>query len=95
MTNKFNNVKLSNIRLRVAIRKEEKMTYNYSKLRGRIVEKFGTSKNFAEQVGISTTHLSNILNNKNELTRSNIVEWANVLDIPDAEIGEYFFAIEV
>lgn len=71
------------------------MKYNYSKLRGRIVEKFGTNTRFAEEVGMSLTHLSNILNNKCELTRSNIMEWSNVLDIPDTEIGEYFFAVEV
>ena len=74
---------------------QQNMAYDYSKLRGRIVEKFGTNKAFASEVGSSEIHISNILNNKSELTRSNIIKWAKALSIPNNEIGIYFFTIKV
>ena len=37
--------------------------FNFSKLRGRIVEKFGKQEDFAKAVGISYVSLSKRLNN--------------------------------
>lgn len=69
------------------------MEFDFSKLRGRIVEKFGTCANFAEAIGKSSVWVSNRLNN--------IVFWStdeirdvclpHVLDIPKDEIPAYFF----
>lgn len=71
------------------------MTYNYSKLKGRIVEKYNSNARFADKVGVSNVYLSGILNNKRGLTRDNIVKWSDALDIDKTEIGEYFFNVEV
>ena len=41
------------------------MPFDFSKLSGKIVEKYGTQYNFAKAMGISEHSLSNKLNNKN------------------------------
>lgn len=65
--------------------------YDYSKLRGRIVEKFGTMSRFAEELGLSLVAVSNKLNNKSGFTRADIEKWATLLDIPSSEYDVYFF----
>lgn len=65
--------------------------YDYSKLRGRIVEKYGTMSRFAEELGTSIVVVSNKMNNKTGFTRSDIEKWANLLDISGNEYDAYFF----
>lgn len=68
-----------------------KKQYNYSKLRGRIRQVYGSEKNFAEEIGISATQVSLILNNKAEFGQSTIKLSSKLLGIKPKEIGEYFF----
>ena len=68
-----------------------KPMYTYAKLKGRIVEKFGTQDRFAECVGISTTSMSNKLTCKTGLSQNDIIQWCGILEIPVADIGPYFF----
>lgn len=68
-----------------------KPVYSYAKLRGRIVEKFGTQDQFAEHVGISKTSMSNKMTCKTGLSQDDIIQWSNALDIPVSDIGPYFF----
>ena len=67
------------------------MPYTYNKLRGRIVEKFGTQDNFANAIGISRNSLSLKMNCKTGLSQSDIVTWSELLSIPADEYGESFF----
>lgn len=67
-------------------------TYEYRKLRGRIVEKYATSKVFAEKIGLSETSLSSKLNCKTGFSQEDIEKWADALDIKPEEYGIYFFA---
>jgi len=69
------------------------MEFNYSKLRGRIVEKYGTCVNFATAMGWSKTQLSSRLNNVVPFSGPEIKEAAKLLEIPGAEIDAYFFAV--
>jgi len=71
------------------------MMYDYSKLRGRITEKFGSQEAFAEAVNQTPTTISYKLNNKKPLTRNDIIKWAKVLEIAPEEIGVYFFTEQV
>lgn len=73
------------------------MNYDYSKLLGRIIERFGTRKAFAEALGIPASMLTEILLNKRKLTQPLIKKMASpeFLDIPLNEYGEYFFTLEV
>lgn len=67
------------------------MSYTYNKLIGRIIEKFGTRKKFAEAIHMSENSLSLKLNNKTGFSQEDIDLWAQLLDIDVAEYGSYFF----
>lgn len=69
--------------------------YDTSKLRGRIIEKYGTIKRFAQDSGSSLTFISLYLNGKKVLDQKTIDRWANVLDIPVTEYDSYFFVRNV
>lgn len=66
--------------------------FDYSKLRGRIVEKYGTIEAFSEDVGKSYVSISKKLNNKTGISREDIIEWSSKLDIPSRDYDIYFFA---
>lgn len=67
--------------------------YDYSKLRGRIVEKLGTNKNYALKLNISETALYKKLSNKVSFTQDEILisMQEDILDIRPDEICNYFF----
>ena len=67
------------------------MAFDFSKLRGRIKEQFGSEKAFAEAMSMVQGTLSARLNNKIKFDSEEIVLAAQLLDIPDEEIGTYFF----
>lgn len=67
------------------------MPFSYNKLRGRIIEKYGTQSNFAENLGISVNALSRKMNCKTGLSQKDIEEWSEKLNIPISEYGKYFF----
>lgn len=63
-----------------------------NKLKGEIVAKGFTEKVLAKKIGISATSLNYKINNKREFT---LIEWRklmNVLAIPIAHYGDYFFS---
>lgn len=68
-----------------------KTQYEYRKLIGRIIEKYGTRRKFAEVVGFSENSMSLKLNGKTDFSRDEIARWAQLLDIQVSEIGDYFF----
>ena len=71
------------------------MSFNYSKLEGRIVEKFGSRRAFAEAYGVSENTMSRKLNGKSAISTSDIIRMssADFLDIPAEMYHEYFFAV--
>lgn len=69
--------------------------FDYSKLRGRIRELYGTQGEFAKAVGRSLTHISQVLNGKSFLGQDELYKWADALGISDEEIVAYFFARKV
>ena len=73
------------------------MEFEYSKLRGRIIEKFGTIKAFAEAYGVTNVTMSNKLNGNVGISPEDIVKMSSpeLLDIPPAEYHLYFFVIKV
>lgn len=68
------------------------MPYSYNKLRGRIVEKFGTQEEFARILGVSKNSLSLKMNGKTSFSQSDVIKWSELLEIETNEIGQYFFA---
>lgn len=71
--------------------------FDYSKLIGRIIEKFGTRQAFAEAVGISQNSMSQKLTGKMAITTDDIKKWClpEFLDIHSDDIGAYFFTLKV
>lgn len=70
---------------------EQKKVLYFQKLRGKIIEVFGTYANYAEFLGLSMVSLSAKLNKKTEFTRKEILAWCKNLGIPVKDIVPYFF----
>ena len=69
--------------------------YDYSKLRGRIVEKFGSQRNFSEKIDLSERTIGLKLNNLISFNQSDIETWSTHLEITRDEIPDYFFTKKV
>lgn len=68
---------------------------NYSKLKGKITEVFGTNGAFADAIGFDHSTLSAKLNNKAPWKHEEIEEACNLLGIPIEQVHLYFFTREV
>ena len=55
--------------------------FETNKLRGRIIEKFGSQTAFCSAVGNCTSHVSSYLKGKTTLSQNTIAKWAAALDI--------------
>ncbi len=73
-------------------RRKIAMKYNYSKLLGRIRECGFTQEKLAKAIGKNKSTVSAKINNQFSFTQDEMDDICRVLDIPNDEIGEYFFA---
>lgn len=73
----------------------EKLPYDYSKLRGRIKEKYGNEVNFAENIGLKSNTLNNKLNSVSPIFISEMDVMIEKLNIPYDQIHSYFFTKKV
>lgn len=71
------------------------MAYDYSKLQGRIVEKFGTQGAFSKAISMSERSLSLKLNNKVPFKQQEIERCIAALDLGREDIPAYFFTLIV
>lgn len=71
------------------------MAFDYSKLRGRIIEKYGSCRRFAREIGASEQIVSLKLRGERGFTQADIKVWAEALDIDSSEYGTYFFTLVV
>lgn len=69
--------------------------YDYSKLLGKIKEKYGTQKEFAKALGVGNTSLSQRLNNHLEWTQDEMKKTMILFNEPLNKINEYFFTKKV
>lgn len=67
-------------------------TYQFNKLRGRIVERYHTQTAFSEELGITKNAFSRKMTGRTGMSQKDIAQWCQLLDIDKAEIGEYFFS---
>ena len=72
----------------------DKVNFNYSKLRGRIVEIFGSQTEFSKAIKISERSLSLKMKGKVSWKQSEIVKAINLLGLEKNDIAEYFFTIK-
>lgn len=71
------------------------MAFDYNKLKGRIVEKFGTQAEFAKSFECSERTLSLKMNGKIPWKQTEIVKAIKLLELSENDIQEYFFTLEV
>ena len=69
--------------------------FDYSKLKGRIVEKYNTLSGFADVLGIKVQTVSAKLRGRMSITKADIIKWSKLLDISTEDIGVYFFTPRV
>ena len=76
---------------------ENKVAFDSSRLRGRIIEKFGTCRKFAEVMGFGPTWISDRLTGKQPWGADEIRQACRpeYLDIAAEDIHKYFFEPEV
>lgn len=67
------------------------MAINYSYIRGKIREKYGTEGSFAKSIGVTAPYLSEVLTNKRPMSRVLMEKCIKALDIQKNEIGKSFF----
>ena len=71
------------------------MTFDYSKLRGRIVEKYGTQQAFAKEMDWSERTLSLKMSGQRAWKQMDICKAVSLLQIDASEIPAYFFVVKV
>ena len=71
------------------------MAFDYSKLRGKIKEVFGTQDNFAKALGMGRVSLSQRLNNYSDFSQKEINKAYKLLNLSIEEIPKYFFTAKV
>ena len=64
----------------------------YNKLKGRIIEKYGSQGKFAAALGMTENTVSRKMQDKVEFSKDDMVRWAELLDIDSSEFWDYFFA---
>lgn len=71
------------------------MAFNYDKLRGKIIEKYGSQYRFAEAMEWSERTLSLKMNNSRAWKQTDIQKAIMLLNISERDIPLYFFTPEV
>lgn len=70
------------------------MAFNYSKLKGRIVEKFNTQAKFALAMKWSERTLSLKLNGNIPWKQTDIAKAIELLELDENDIPKYFFCLK-
>ena len=70
----------------------QRIEFDLSRLRGRIIEKFGSFTAFALATGQKKSNLSSKLSNKARISSEEMIAWSapDKLDIAPAELYAYF-----
>ena len=71
------------------------MKFNYSKLKGRIIEIYGSQRNFAHAMGTSERTISLKLNGRIPFSQTEITKAISLLNLNLSQASEYFFVIKV
>ena len=74
---------------------EKKPVFDYSKLRGRIVEKYGSQKEFSKAMHISQATLTSKMTGLTYFTQGEILRAKTLLAIEPESVTSYFFTVKV
>ena len=69
--------------------------FDYSKLEGRIVEKYKNKVNFCKATNTNYGTFTSKVRGDSEFSASEIINIMNALDVPYDKIPEYFFTLKV
>ena len=86
---------LNNSRIDFTKVKDEDIVFDFSKLRGRIKEIYGTQTAFAVAMLMNEATLSNKLNNNVEFSPKEIIRACLLLSIELKAVNIYFFTLKV
>jgi transcriptional regulator with XRE-family HTH domain len=67
------------------------MTFNYRKLKGKIVEVYGSQRQFAKALGISNEAVSKKMQGKTPYRQMEMVTISEMLGFPLSDVDKYFF----
>lgn len=81
--------------IRTKVKRIEHIKYDMSALKGRIFEKYGSQRAFAESIETTDEQVSRLLKGGLNFSRPIITTWVDILDIPNDEIYKYFFTPQV
>lgn len=71
------------------------MVIDYGKLRGKIIEVFGSQSEFSKAIGLSERTVSLKINSKIPWKQSEILNAVKLLHLKEGDIPEYFFTLKV
>lgn len=69
--------------------------FDYSKLKGRIIEKYDSQSAFADAIGVKVQAVNAKLRGRVSISKADIIKWSQALDIETNDIGAYFFTVKV
>ena len=72
-----------------------RVVFDYSKLKGRIIEKCNSQKAFADRLGITQSTLTSKLRGYTGFSQEEIFLSADILEINLERINQYFFTRKV
>lgn len=73
----------------------KKIFFDYSKLNGKITEKFKRQTLFIEKISMSAPTFIRKINNGGYFTQEEMEEILTILDVELSEIYDYFFVVKV
>lgn len=73
------------------VQPKAKVQFDRSKLRGRIVEIYGTNKAFAARIGKTEQSVCAKLAGRSSFKQEDIIEWSDALEIQNFEIVPFYF----
>lgn len=73
----------------------EKIQFDYRKLRGKIIEMFGSVSAFCEALGKNRSAFTMKLKDGTSMKAEEVIQIANALGIEDYRYTEYFFTPKV
>jgi hypothetical protein len=71
------------------------MEFDYSKLKGRIIEKFDRYNAFGDAMGLAKGTINKKLNNQLGFSQEDICKAMIILEINEADINHYFFTQKI
>ena len=73
----------------------DRIIFDYSKLKGKIIEKFGSQTAFAKALGVSDATMTSKLTGKTYFSQDEIMKSLEFLDIEPGLTTDYFFTARV